>query len=217
MPDSITITGHKKNSACCYQYKRMKTSEQESLWQKYSLPIFTILNDGLGSWKSTMDCCHVQRCFPIFTLEKERKYHIYLWPVTATNQNWQKKPTKKQQTHKPATKRTFLSSFLYTPLFKLFLCTFARQMLAMTSQHDMVSFSQELLLVTLPAVSDNSRMPTHSHLCPLDSNSQENDDSTQFQQQVYVQPHPFPRLKPCFKFVSWKKVAVFTREVYTLY
>jgi len=37
-------------------------------------------------------------------------------------------------------------------------------MLAVTSQHDMASLSNELLLITLPAASDNSVMPTHSQL-----------------------------------------------------
>lgn len=165
MPDSTTITGHWTDMCpvCqtqhCYQYKRIKTSKLESWWQKYSsLPLFTILNDGLGSWKSTMDCCHVQRCFPIFTLEKKKKKSlVYLWPVTAINQICQKNPQ--------TTKRTFLLFSLYS-IPKSFLCTFARQMLAMTSRHDMASFSQELPLVTLPAANDNSGMPTHSHLCP---------------------------------------------------
>lgn len=122
-----TLDGHvssMSDSVCCYQYQRMKTSKLESWRQKYSLPLFTILNDGLGSWKSTMDRCHVQRCFPIFTLEKKKKSPVYLGPVTAINQNCQN-PSKQQKGH-------FFFS-LYTPSFKSFLCTFATQMLAMTS------------------------------------------------------------------------------------
>lgn len=39
----------------------------------------------------------------------------------------------------------------------------ARQILAVTSQHDMASFSKELLLITLLPVSDNSVLPTHGY------------------------------------------------------
>lgn len=72
---------------------------------------------------------------------------------------------KKKKTTEKGHSFTF-SSLPSTPSFTLFLCSSARQMLAVTSQHDMASFSKELLLITaLPAVSDNSVMPTHSQLC----------------------------------------------------
>lgn len=71
-------------------------------------------------------------------------------------------------TKKPKKGMILLFSLPFTPSFKLFLHTSARRMLAVTSQRDMASFSKELLLITLPAVSDNSVMRTHSlTLMPL--------------------------------------------------
>lgn len=102
----------KKNSVHCYQYKRRKIFIiLESWWQNYSLALFTILNDGLRSWKSTMDCCHVQRCLPIFTLEKKKNPSVYLWSVTVIHQHWKKKKTNRKRT-------SFY--FLFSPLYSLF-------------------------------------------------------------------------------------------------
>lgn len=122
---------------------------------------------------------------------------------------------KKKKTTEKGHSFTF-SSLPSTPSFTLFLCSSARQMLAVTSQHDMASFSKELLLITaLPAVSDNSVMPTHSQLCLQDNHSPEDDDSAQLQQQAYVQLFPHPSLKQ--NNASLNCLFLERRQLYQLY